>query len=68
MGQESVAKSRRECSDLSWPCIYRKAIIVSAACQDIKELLETRILSLGMTFFSIWFLCMDTIPGRQGEH
>lgn len=42
-------------------------IVSGAACQDTKRLLETRILSLGMTIFSIWLLCTDTIPGRQRE-
>lgn len=45
---------------------HRKVVIVSSmTCQDIKRLLETSILSQGVTIFSIWLLYTDRVPERQ---
>lgn len=62
--KSEAAKSRRECSGLS--CMYwKEKIATDVASQGSGKLLKTRILSLGVTFFSMWLLCTGTISGRQ---
>lgn len=63
--ESEAVKSRRECSGLSCSCIYwKEKIVTGVACQGTEKLLKTRILSLGVTFFSVQLLCTGTIPGR----
>lgn len=64
--KSEAAKSRRECSGLSCSCMYwKEKIATDVASQGSGKLLKTRILSLGVTFFSMWLLCTGTISGRQ---
>lgn len=69
IGQEwEVAKNRREGSDLHWLHIYQKVVTVLVWLTEmLKKHRNTRVLSLGIIFFSMGLLCIDTVRGRQGE-